>query len=95
MSDAPFLLRDTCDPQKPKDAAGVETTNQMMPSEAGDVTYSNVGIAIICNNKPPSFDGLYHPFVVIRGMVYSCYTSINRMMTPKVLLILVSKVGWL
>ena len=31
------------------------------------------------NNKPPIFDGLYIPFLVIRGMVYYyCYTNIMR-----------------
>ena len=33
---------------------------------------------ILCgysNNKPPVFDGLYQPFMVMRGMVY-CYTNI-------------------
>ena len=29
------------------------------------------------NNKPPMFDGLYQPFMVIRGMVYYCYTNIT------------------
>ena len=24
------------------------------------------------------FDGLYHPFMVIRGMVYYCYTNITE-----------------
>ena len=38
---------------------------------------NNVGIAIININKPPIFDGLYHPSMVIRGMVYYCYTNIN------------------
>ena len=28
------------------------------------------------NNKPPIFDGLYHPFMVIRGMVCYWYTNI-------------------
>ena len=28
------------------------------------------------NNKPPMFDGLYHQFMVIRGMVSYCYTNI-------------------
>ena len=29
------------------------------------------------NNQPPILDGLYHPFMVIRGMVYYCYTNIK------------------
>ena len=29
------------------------------------------------NNKPSIFDGLYHPFMVCWGMVYSCYTHIT------------------
>ena len=29
-----------------------------------------MGIAIININKPPIFDGFYHPFMVIKGMVY-------------------------
>ena len=29
------------------------------------------------NNKPPIFDGLYQLFLVIRGMVYYCYTNIT------------------
>ena len=36
------------------------------------------GIAIWCgysNNKPPIFDGLYHPSMVIWGMDYYCYTN--------------------
>ena len=33
------------------------------------------------NNKPPIFDGLYHPFMVIRGMVYYCYTNIRPIIT--------------
>ena len=28
------------------------------------------------NNKPPIFGSLYQPFMVIRGMVYYCYTNI-------------------
>ena len=35
----------------------------------------NVGIAII---NYPIFDGLYHPFMVIRGLVYHCYTNITN-----------------
>ena len=35
---------------------------------------NNVGIAII---NHPFFDGFYHPFMVIGGMVYYCYTHIN------------------
>ena len=38
---------------------------------------NNVGIAIININKPPIFYGLYHPSMVIRGMVYYCYTNIS------------------
>ena len=36
-------------------------------------TPGNVGIAII---NHPFFDGVYHPFMVIRGMVCYCYTNI-------------------
>ena len=35
----------------------------------------NVGIAI--NNEPPISDGEYHPFIVIRGMIYYCFTNIT------------------
>ena len=38
---------------------------------------NNVGIAWYSTDKPPIFHGLYHPFVVIGGMVY-CYTNIIR-----------------
>ena len=30
------------------------------------------------NNKPPIVDGLYHRFMVIRGVVYYCYTNITE-----------------
>ena len=33
-----------------------------------------------CNNKPPIFDGLYH--MVIRGIVYYCYTNIRWWYSP-------------
>ena len=40
---------------------------------AVETPMTNVGIARI---KPPIFDDLYHPFMVIRGMVYYCYTKV-------------------
>ena len=44
--------------------------------------YSNGGIATYSNNKPPIFDAVYHPFVVIRGTVYYCYANITMEPNP-------------
>ena len=37
----------------------------------------DLNVGIVHNNKPPIFNGLYYPFMVIRGMVYYCYTNIT------------------
>ena len=37
----------------------------------------HMGIAIINHQYTPIFDDLYHPCMVIRAMVYHCYTNIT------------------
>ena len=40
-------------------------------------------------HKPPMFDGLYHP-LMIRGMVYYCYTNISRFSFNHIWAVLIS-----